>query len=123
MNQYIKSVLDMDLTPIVLCDIHHTIVYMNEAAIKRYKGNLVGKSVKDCHNDKSNEIIDQVVAWFQKEKTNNRIFTHHNPRENKDVYMIALRDENQKLIGYYEKHEYRNVETESVYNMGDTHES
>ena len=35
---------------------------------------------------------------------------------NKDVYMVALRDEG-KLIGYYEKHEYRNVETMKQYDL------
>ena len=41
---------------------------------------------------------------------------HHNEKQNKDVYMVALRDES-KLIGYYEKHEYRNSETMKPYNL------
>ena len=36
--------------------------------------------------------------------------------QGKDVYMVALRDEG-KLIGYYEKHEYRNVETMKLYDL------
>ena len=31
--------------------------------------------------------------------------------------MVALRDENGNLIGYYEKHEYRNRETDDFYNI------
>lgn len=31
-------------------------------------------------------------------------------KENKDVYMVALHDDTGVLIGYYEKHEYRNIE-------------
>ena len=31
--------------------------------------------------------------------------------------MVALRDENGELIGYYEKHEYRNLETAKLYDM------
>ena len=31
--------------------------------------------------------------------------------------MIALRDKNNKLIGYYEKHEYRNRETMKMYDI------
>ena len=31
-------------------------------------------------------------------------------KENKDVYMVALRDDTGALICYYEKHEYRNIE-------------
>ena len=40
---------------------------------------------------------------------------HFTAKENKDVYMVALRDEDGKLIGYYEKHEYRNRETAKRY--------
>mgnify|MGYP006922437624 CR=1 FL=1 len=41
--------------------------------------------------------------------------TFHNEKENRDVYMIALRDEAGTLIGYYEKHECRDVETGKMY--------
>ena len=40
-----------------------------------------------------------------------------NEKENKDVYMIALRNDAGELIGYYEKHEYRNIETMKLYDM------
>ncbi len=32
--------------------------------------------------------------------------------------MIALRDDDGTLIGYYEKHEYRNIETAKPYDFG-----
>ena len=38
------------------------------------------------------------------------ISNYHNERENKDVYMVALCDDDGILIGYYENHEYRNKE-------------
>lgn len=34
------------------------------------------------------------------------------------VYMVALQDDAGKLIGYYEKHEYRNRETMKLYDIG-----
>ena len=40
-----------------------------------------------------------------------------NDEENKDVYMVSLRDEDGKLIGYYEKHEYRDQETMKIYDF------
>ena len=114
---FIKAVVDSDQMPVVICDLEHTIVYMNPSAAERYgkRGGyaLVGRSLLDCHNADSNERIKQVVDWFNADAANNRIFTFHNPKENKDVYMIALRDENSGLIGYYEKHEMRTVD-ESV---------
>ena len=62
-------------------------------------------------------MINRVLNWFRESKDNNRIFTFRNEKENKDVYMVALRDDSGELIGYYEKHEYRNHETQSKYNM------
>ena len=114
-----KSVIDMDTSAVVICDLSHKIVYMNPAAAERYKKSggyaLVGSSLLDCHNKASNEKIEQVVEWFGKSPDNNRVYTFYNPKENKDVYMVALRDDSGKLIGYYEKHEYRNRETAEFY--------
>ena len=41
----------------------------------------------------------------------------NNDEENKDVYTVALRDDDGNLIGYYEKHEYRNNETAKLYDI------
>ncbi len=119
---FLKSLADSDTAPIVICDTEHNIVYINPSAALKYEkwgGNdLVGKSIFSCHNIHSVEIIKKVVDWFAENPQNNKIFTYHNPTENKDVYMIALRDENGGLIGYYEKHEYRNAETAELYDFG-----
>lgn len=111
LNSFFKSIIDSDLAPVVICDLEHTVVYMNPASVARYKVDITGKSIKFCHNAESNDKIDKVVAWFKESKDNNIIFTYHSEKENKDVYMVALRDDNGTLIGYYEKHEYRNQET------------
>ena len=115
LNKLLKSVLDQDTAPVVVCDIDDIIVYMNQSAIKRYHKDLTGNSIKDCHPPKANEMIDKVVAWFCESKDNNIIYTYRNGEENKDVYMVALRDDDGTLIGYYEKHEYRNKETVGLY--------
>lgn len=112
---YFKSVLEQDTAPVVICNLEHTVVYMNSAARLRYHIDITGKSIKACHNEESNEKIDRVVDWFKKSKANNRVYTSRNDKENKDVYMIALRDGEGELIGYYEKHEYRNKESEPLY--------
>ena len=114
---FLKSVLDADTAPVVICDLEHTVVYMNPASIARYHTDLTGKSIKACHNAESGAKIDRVVAWFAESKDNNIVFTSRNDKENKDVYMVALRDEGGTLIGYYEKHEYRNRETKELYQM------
>lgn len=119
MYEYFKSVIDMDTAAVVICNLEHCIIYINPAACERYAkwggASLLGKNLLACHNAKSQEMIKKVVVWFQEADTNNIIHTFFNEKENKDVYMVALRDENRKLIGYYEKHEYRNRETMKLY--------
>ena len=111
MEQLFKSILDQDLAPIVVCDMNSIIVYMNPSAITRYKKDLTGKSLRNCHPASANEQIDEVLEWFGKNRENNIVYTFRNDDENKDVYMVALRDNDGNLIGYYEKHEYRNRES------------
>ena len=115
LNKLLKSVLDQDIAPVVVCDMDDIIVYMNSSAIKRFHKDLTGRNIKDCHPPKANEMMDRVIDWFKESKDNNIIYTYRNDEENKDVYMVALRDEDGKLIGYYEKHEYRNRETQPLY--------
>lgn len=119
LSQYFKSIIDEDKCAVVICNPEHEIIYMNPAAIARYEkrggADLVGQSLLDCHNSQSREMIGKVVSWFMESEKHNRIYTYHNEKENKDVYMVALRDEEGSLIGYYEKHEYRNAETGSRY--------
>ena len=117
---YFKSIVEQDRCAVVICNLRHEIIYMNKSARERYRkhGELVGKSIFDCHNAESNAKIREVVEWFAKSPDNNFVFTYHNDRENKDVYMVALRGENDELIGYYEKHEFRNPETMKLYDIG-----
>ncbi len=121
---YLFSMAQEDYSPIVLCNLNHEIVYMNPAAAKRYAKSggdgLVGKSLLACHGEKSAKRIEEVIAWFRAKKENNRIYTFYNEKENKDVYMVALRDGEGSLIGYYEKHEYRDRETGKFYDFGES---
>ena len=120
-NEIYKSVLEADRAAVVICDLEHTIIYMNPVAIERYAKwggkDLMGKSLLNCHNEKSREMILKVLEWFKASKDNNIVYTFFNQKENKDVYMVALRNEEGDLIGYYEKHEYRNRETMKMYDI------
>ena len=117
---FYKSVLDQDRAAVVICNLKHEIIYMNQAAILNYEkwggDKLIGKSLLDCHNQESREKIQKVIEWFEAYESHNIVYTFHNEKQNKDVYMVALRDGG-KLIGYYEKHEYRNAETMKLYDL------
>ncbi|WP_288619803.1 PAS domain-containing protein [uncultured Treponema sp.] len=118
---YFKSLVEQDNTAIVICDLNHTIIYMNPASVlnyKKYGGTaLLGKSLLACHNENSAVMIKKVVQWFSESVNNNCVHTAYNEKQNKDIYMIALRDDAKNLIGYYEKHEYRNKDTSPFYEI------
>ena len=120
-NEIYKSVLEADRAAVVICDLEHKIIYMNPVAIERYSKwggkELMGKSLLNCHNEKSREMIIKVIDWFKASKDNNIVYTFFNAKENKDVYMVALRNDDGNLIGYYEKHEYRNREKMKMYDI------
>ncbi len=121
LSQYFKSIVDQDRAQIVICDLNHVILYMNPAAIAAYKKRggaaLMGRSMLDCHGPESVEKSREVIDWFAKSPDHNQVFTNYNDKDNKDIYMVALRDEAGELIGYYEKHEYRDPETAGRYEL------
>ena len=45
------------------------------------------------------------------------MYTSFDEKKNKDIYMVALRDDDGALIGYYEKHESREKETAKFYDI------
>lgn len=121
LNPYFKSIIDQDPRQVVICDTDHVIRYMNPAAVSHYEtrggSSLVGKSLMDCHNARSVAAIEQVVQWFGKSRENNRVHTFYNAKDNRDVYMIALRSDDGTLIGYYEQHIIRNPDPTPLYQM------
>lgn len=121
MEKFYKSVLELDRFPVVLCNPEHTILYMNPAAKKAYAEDggaaLLGSNVLDCHPEYAKERLLKVVEWFKVSPKNNMVFTVHSSTSNKDIYMVALRDEGGNLIGYYERHESRDLETAKAYDF------
>ena len=117
---FYKSIIDQDRCAVVICNLEHEIIYMNPAAIENYSKRggekLIDQNLMDCHNVVSQEKIRQVVEWFAESPEHNLVYTFYNEKQNKDVYMVALRSEG-KLIGYYEKHEFRNKETMKPYDL------
>ena len=121
LNSLFLSVMEQDRAPVVICDLQHTVVYMNPAAKERYAyaggGDLLGKSLLGCHSPATSKKIERILALFRESRENNIYYEDRNNEENKDVYTVALRDESGELIGYYEKHEYRDRETAELRTM------
>lgn len=121
LSAFFKSIIEQDRAPVVICDLDNIIIYMNPAAAEAEQKHggyaLLGRDLLECHSPKSREAILRVVEWFRADKSHNLVHTFHNAAVNKDVYMVALRDDGGELIGYYEKHEFRDPEAMPRYDL------
>lgn len=120
LGKYFRSMAEQDPRPIVVCSPEHEILYMNPAALSgenARNAGLLGKSLFNCHAKRSQEKLREIVAWFQESPEHNEVYISHKEKENEDLYMAALRDEDGTLIGYYERHERRNGETREFYDF------
>lgn len=109
---FYKCMFDQE-SAMIICDLDHEIIDINQAAIKEYEQyggeKLIGKCYLDCYDDESKDKIIEVVQWFKISMNHNLIYMYHHDDKNEDVYLKALRHDG-KLIGYCEKHENRNRE-------------
>jgi DUF438 domain-containing protein len=99
------ALLDSMVDEIVYVNTDHIIEYMNKAALKRYAKRptaQVGKSIFECHNEKSRLTILEIFDALMKGEEERFIIVN---RFDKRVIMRAVRDENGKLLGYYERFE------------------
>lgn len=92
MNMVYKSVLEADRAAVVICDLNHMIIYMNPAAIIRYDKwggkDLLGRSLLDCHNEKSREMIHKVIDWFKASKGCHIYGTNEEPDGGNEVCIL-----------------------------------
>ena len=100
-------ILDAIPYSIVFVDPDHVIRYMNKRARYHYyeeRGfrDLVGKSLFECHGEKSREAIKEIVEQFKNHKQ--EVFFKVNAR-NERIYITPVRDEHGTLVGYFERFE------------------
>ena len=101
------AILDSISHPIVFVDNNHMICYLNKPAEKRYyedqgHSNLVGQSIFNCHNQKSKKQI--LNLYHRLQAGENEIFLMVN-KDNEKITVVAVRDKNGNLLGYYERFE------------------
>jgi len=102
----LSAILESLNVEIVFTDNDHIIRYMNAEARKHYYekdgySDLIGKSLFDCHNPKSCEMIRALYKRLLQDEDVISISSQDNTRYS----IIAVRDENRKLLGYYERNE------------------
>lgn len=102
-QKLMAALLDSLKESLLFADTDHTIRYMNKAAIARYKRgeSLIGTSLLDCHNENSQRIMIDILAAMHEGEDERFIGEFKGQR----LYMRAVRDEDGKLVGYYERYE------------------
>lgn len=97
------ALLDSLKAPLLLADTHHITRYMNKAAIAYYEEGeaLLGRSLLDCHNERSQQMMVEILAEMH-QGLEERLITDN---EKHRIYMRAVRDPQGRVLGYYERYE------------------
>ncbi len=110
-EEMFEAILDSIPYRIVFVDTDHIIRFLNKEARHHYYdvrgyGELVGKSIFECHSEKSKEML--IAAVEKLRNHGNEIYlgvSVYNERK----YINPVRNEKGELIGYFERFE-RNLQ-------------
>lgn len=75
---------------VTVCDTEGTIIFMNEKSRQTFAkhGDMIGKNLKGCHNERSWEIIQKLLA-----EGGSNSYTIHKNGQKKMIYQTAWFDQ------------------------------
>lgn len=97
------AILDSLKDPILVADTEHVTRYMNKAAVAHYDEgtSLIGRSLLDCHNPRSQQMMIEILAEMH-DGLDERLITDN---EKHRIFMRVVRDRDGQVLGYYERYE------------------
>ncbi|MFN2292344.1 MAG: PAS domain-containing protein [Anaerolineae bacterium] len=100
----LAAILDSLKDPILFADTGHVTRFMNRAATIYYEEGeaLIGGSLLDCHNKRSQEMMIEILAAMQEQGLEEQLITDNDEHR---IYMRAVRDQDGRVLGYYERYE------------------
>ena len=100
---YYAAILDSLKDPLLVADTGHVTRYMNNAAKAYYDEGeaLLGRSLLDCHNEQSQQVMIDILAEMH-EGLEERLITDN---EKHRIYMRVVCEPEGQVIGYYERYE------------------
>ena len=101
-EKLLAAILDSLKDPILVADTGHMVRYLNKAAIQFYEGgeSLIGTSLLDCHNERSQQIMVRILAEMHEGLTEELITDD----EEHQIYMRVVRGPEDEVLGYYERY-------------------
>jgi DUF438 domain-containing protein len=109
-QETMAAILDSLKDPILFADTEHVTRYMNRAAMVHYEGgeSLIGRSLLDCHNERSQQMMIEILAAMQEGEEERLISDDEEHR----IYMRVVRQPGGNVLGYYERYEPPRARTE-----------
>ncbi len=110
LNDFFRGIIDYEEGPIVICNLDYRIIYENHIAGNFYskEGPIRGKLLSSLLDEEKMSRVIMCVEWFKEDKRNNKVFALHDNKNNMDMYILAIRNTNGELIGFYGRREDRN---------------
>ena len=103
-KEVLSAILDAYAYEIVFADRDHIVRYMNATAKRRYAGRVsIGASLFNCHNENSRIKIEQFLK--RADEGENEMYELYNGKTGEREFFVPVRDRNNKVIGYFERHE------------------
>ena len=101
-HSVLSAILDSLDDPVLFADTEHVVRYMNRAAVEYYDDGaaLLGRSLMDCHNERSQTIIRETLEALRGGEDERMITDNSKHR----IFMRAVRDGYGNVIGYYERY-------------------
>lgn len=102
MDKLFFNIFESIPAPVVFVDTSHVIRFVNRAGREKYNKPgrvLVGRSIFDCHNERSCEIIRR--CYDRLAEGEDAVPMRVNKRADV-VFLVAVRDEDGVMLGYYE---------------------
>lgn len=119
--KFYERCMDTYESPLVICELDYKVIYMNDAAADSYSKfggkDLIGKSFSLVINEEWLSQLNVCIEWFKEDPGNNRVFSSHKEKENCDVYISAIRNDDGTLAGYCVRHICRDPEAGMPYEI------
>ena len=108
MERLFMEVLEQERTSAVIFGTDGTILYMNPAAHGVYERHgsydMIGRKFMDYHPQDTCRKIELAERWLQDDEDNDEIELFYSDSPDRIVRILALRDDDGKVIGYCERY-------------------
>ena len=103
-KEILESILDAYSYEIVFVDRQHIVRYMNKTAKERYGNRVqINQSLFNCHNENYRVKIEEFLK--RADAGENEMFETYNTKTGEREFFVPVRNYDQQVIGYFERHE------------------